>query len=94
MGSPKEDTETLTWLDDSLEYVRAAGQAKIEALLWLVRIDVLEEMEASGWMPPERLREAGGPAPRPRRVAQPRVYGWGEYNDGSGASSDERTASP
>lgn len=41
----REDTETLTWLDDSLAYVRDAGQTKAEALLRLVRIEVLEELD-------------------------------------------------
>jgi hypothetical protein len=94
VGSPKENAETLAWLDDSLEYVLAAGQTRIAALLRLVRIEVLEEMKVSGWMPTERLRGTAGPAPKLRRVTQPRGSGWGEYNDGSGATSDERTASP
>lgn len=42
----REDTETLAWLDDSLAYVRDAGQTKAEALLRLVRIEVLEELDA------------------------------------------------
>lgn len=41
----REDTETLTWLDDSLAYVRDAGQTKAEALLRQVRIEVLEELD-------------------------------------------------
>lgn len=42
----REDTETLAWLDDSLAYVRDAGRTKAEALLRLVRIEVLEELDA------------------------------------------------
>ena len=94
MDSPKEDAETLAWLDDSLEYVRAAGQTKTEALLRLVQIEVVEEMEASENYTSERLRNVGGSASSPRRVALPRGHGWGEYNEGRGAASDERTASP
>jgi len=87
---PRGDAESLAWLDDSLEYVQAAGQSKIETLLWLLRSEVLEEMQDSWRTSYQGPRNLAGPPLL--RAVQPR--GWGEYNDGSGAASDERTASP
>ncbi len=38
-------TETLAWLDESLDRARAAGRAKTEELLRRVRVEILEEMD-------------------------------------------------
>ena len=42
------DADTLAWLDDSLEHVLEAGHTKTEALLRLVREEVLEEIGSFG----------------------------------------------
>ena len=48
MKHQRYDADTLAWLDDSLEHVREAGHTKTEALLRLVRLEVLEEVGLSG----------------------------------------------